>query len=191
MGLNESLLAKIGVNYDCCHLAVEGEDAWQGLDSLVNEGIRLSKIHLSSALSAEPHDQNLKLLSEFVEEVYLHQVVVFKDGQVSQRIKDLDIALNQLSDPHFYRGDEWRIHFHVPLHAAPGKGLKDTRSHVLDTLDWLASNTEKCRHLEMETYTWEVLPETLRSEEVVDQIAKEYHWTLEALNNRGITPSNP
>ena len=83
-------------------------------------------------------------------------------------------------------GDEWRIHFHVPLHASPGSTLNDTKQHVLDTLDWLAKNPNACRHLEMETYTWEVLPKELQSIEVVEQVAKEYEWTLNALTQRGL-----
>ena len=50
----------------------------------------------------------------------------------------------------------------------------DTRDHVLETLDWLSQNPFSCKHLEMETYTWEVLPSSMQSTEVVDQIAKEY-----------------
>ena len=57
---------------------------------------------------------------------------------------------------------------------------------MLDTLDWLEENPGACRHLEMETYTWEVLPAELRSSEVVDQVAKEYEWTLNELNKRGL-----
>ena len=68
--------------------------------------------------------------------------------------------------------DEWRVHFHVPLHAPPGGGLGDTRNHVLQTLDWLQENPDSCHHLEMETYTWEVLPEELRSFDVVEQIIR-------------------
>ena len=82
--------------------------------------------------------------------------------------------------------DEWRIHFHVPLHASPGNGLGDTRKHVTDTLDWLVDNPSACRHLEMETYTWEVLPDALRSDDVVEQVTKEYRWTLDALQSRGL-----
>jgi hypothetical protein len=182
--LNET----IGVNYDCCHLAVEYEDAEEGLNQLTGAGIRLSKLHLSSALRAEPTMENLQMLNSFVEEVYLHQVVVGKNGKVLQRYKDLDLALNHTSSKEQDHGDEWRIHFHVPLHASPGSTLMDTKGHVLDTLDWLAKNPSACRHLEMETYTWEVLPKELRSIDVVEQVAKEYQWTIQALTQRGLAP---
>jgi hypothetical protein len=181
----------IGVNYDCCHLAVEYEDAQEGLDQLAEAEIRLSKLHLSSALRAEPSTKNLQLLHSFVEEVYLHQVVVGKKGKILQRYKDLDLALAHANSGNQELGDEWRIHFHVPLHTSPGSTLNDTKQHVLDTLDWLARNPNACRHLEMETYTWEVLPTELQSVEVVEQIAKEYEWTLDALSQRGLANGEP
>jgi len=63
--------------------------------------------------------------------------------------------------------------------------LNDTRIHVIDTLFWLSKNPEKCRHLEMETYTWEVLPDNLQSGTVVEQVGREYQWTLEQMNKIG------
>jgi hypothetical protein len=57
---------------------------------------------------------------------------------------------------------------------------------VEDTIDWLAKNPNACRHLEMETYTWEVLPAELQSETVVNQIAKEYEWTLKLFKEKGL-----
>jgi hypothetical protein len=187
---NENLSTLIGVNYDCCHLAVEYENASDGLNQLKQAGIRLSKLHLSSALKAEPTMENLKTLQSFVEEVYLHQVVVGKEGNILRRHKDLDIALKEEIEKQYEPGDEWRIHFHVPLHTSPKETLGDTKNHVLDTLDWLAMNPSACRHLEMETYTWEVLPSELQTLDVVEQVAKEYQWTLNALQKRGLAKQN-
>ena len=78
----ETFSRNLGVNYDCCHLAVEFEEAEEGLNLLGKEGIRLSKLHLSSALRVKPTHQNLKALEGFVEEVYLHQVVVGQNGRI-------------------------------------------------------------------------------------------------------------
>ena len=181
----ELVRRRVGVNYDCCHLAIEYEDAQQGLDLLQGSNIRLSKLHLSSALRAQPTEENLATLQSFVEEVYLHQVVRAKDGQVIDRIKDLDLALS-MAKRGKDRSDEWRVHFHVPLHCSPGNGLGDTQDHVLHTLDWLQKNPDACHHLEMETYTWEVLPKALKSLSVVEQVTKEYQWTLAALKQRGL-----
>ena len=119
---NEEVMRKrIGVNYDCCHLAVEFEDAHEGLNSLKNHGVRLSKLHLSSALSAKPTHQNLEKLKDFIEPVYLHQVAMGKNGKCIGRIKDLDLAIEAQTQGKLPQSDEWRIHFHVPLHASLGK----------------------------------------------------------------------
>jgi hypothetical protein len=109
---------------------------------------------------------------------------VGKSGKAERRYKDLDIALQ--NDVENSDDEEWRIHFHVPLHASPHGTLGDTQKQVLDTLDWLALNPNACRHLEMETYTWEVLPKELQSTSVVKQVAKEYEWTLKALKERAL-----
>ena len=109
-----------------------------------------------------------------------------KNGTACRRYKDLAIALAHAQSNYEDLGEEWRIHFHIPLHGTPGDGLHDTRDHVEGTLDLLAKTPSMCRHLEMETYTWEVLPDELRSCDVVDQIAREYEWTLGELKKRGL-----
>jgi hypothetical protein len=65
--------------------------------------------------------------------------------------------------------------------------MGDTRLHVIDTLFWLSKNQSACRHLEMETYTWEVLPEKLQADSVVEQVGKEYQWTLEQMDKIGFS----
>jgi hypothetical protein len=82
--------------------------------------------------------------------------------------------------------EEWRIHFHVPLHAPAAPPFENTNDHLLGVLDLLQASPEICSHLEMETYTWEVLPPELKLQNVVDQLAQEYDWTLAALAARGL-----
>ena len=185
-GSDEGWKRILSVNYDTCHLGVEYEEPDEAIGRLDDAGIRISKLHLSSALKATPTPANLVRLANFQEDVYLHQVVVARDGEIIRRYKDLDLALAHANSHPDDLGDEWRIHFHVPLHASPGDGLGDTRDHVEGTLDILAANPDLCRHLEMETYTWEVLPEDLRTGDVVDQIVREYDWTLSELSKRGL-----
>ena len=104
-----------------------------------------------------------------------------------KNVKDLDLALKSQNLPNLREADEWRIHFHIPLHASPGGDLGDTRIHVIDTLFWLSKNPDTCRHLEMETYTWEVMPQELQAGTVVEQVAREYQWTLEQMEKIGFT----
>jgi hypothetical protein len=179
----ESLLRHVGVNYDCCHLAVEFEPAAAALDRLTAAGIRISKLHLSSALRVQPTAEGRAALRTFIEPVYLHQVVVGRGEEVRRRFVDLPDALDAAEPSH--PGEEWRIHFHVPLHASPGEPFADTRDHLIEALDWLNAHRGVCTHLEMETYTWEVLPPGLRLP-IEDQLVREYAWTLDALAQRGL-----
>jgi hypothetical protein len=173
------------VNYDCCHLAVEFESATAALDRITAAGLRISKLHLSSALRVRPDAVGRKALESFVEPVYLHQVVVGGVNRHDVRRRFIDLP-DALADPTPTRvDDEWRIHFHVPLHAPPGAPFNDTRDHLVAALDWLAAHRGACAHLEMETYTWEVLPVPMRLP-IEDQLVREYAWTLEALAQRGL-----
>ena len=183
------ILETIGLNYDTCHLAVEFEEAGTALERLSGAGIRISKLHLSSALKCAPTPENRARLAAFGDDVYLHQVVVREGEGASElplrRILDLPEAL-AMAEAGDLGGDEWRIHFHVPLHAGPDGDFGTTQDHLLGALDWLSAHPSKCQHLEMETYTWEVLPSDLRASDVVDQLAREYHWALSAMRDRGL-----
>jgi hypothetical protein len=183
-----ALLKRIGVNYDTCHLAIEFEEPRQALKRLTDHGLRLSKLHLSSALRLKPTPSALERLALFQDQVYLHQTIIRDGDEPLRRFTDLPDALAFAQRHPEALGEEWRVHFHVPLHAAPDEsaGLLDTREGLLGALDVLAETPALCRHLEMETYTWEVLPQAMRSSDVADQLAREYAWTLDALAKRGL-----
>jgi hypothetical protein len=97
------------------------------------------------------------------------------------RYHDLPVALASTE-----LAEEWRIHFHVPLYAQPIAGLATTIDHTLALLDWLAASPGACHHLEMETYTWAVLPPGLKSASVTDQLVREYEWILPQLVARDL-----
>jgi hypothetical protein len=171
----------LGVNYDTCHLAVEYEEPAEVVAALQKEGIRISKIHLSSALQLTPDAENRAWLRHFADDTYLHQVIArTKDGAL-HRTRDLPDALNRPPGD-----EEWRIHFHVPLHATRLTHGETTFAHLLGLLDILADQPGLCSHLEMETYTWEVLPRELRAPSVVEQLVREYDWCLDQLSRRGL-----
>src|SRR5207249_255487 len=88
--LNELL----GVNYDCCHLAVEFEEPAEAIARLRYYGIRISKIHLSSALRVRPTSEVLHALKAFADDIYFHQVIERRSGGSITRHKDLDLALD-------------------------------------------------------------------------------------------------
>jgi len=175
---------RIGVNYDTCHMAIQFETATDSLGSLVENGIRISKLHLSSALRVLPSEGTRRALREFVDSVYLHQVVARHESGRVTRWVDLDEALESPIEDGAAEC-EWRIHFHVPLYAEP-EAMGTTIDHLQDALDFVAANAGICSHFEFETYTWEVLPGHLRAESVVDQLVAEYRWCLQAFQFRGI-----
>jgi hypothetical protein len=185
---DERLTRHLGVNYDTCHLAVEFETAREALARFKDNRVRVSKIHLSSALRVRPTPEARQALAAFADATYFHQVIERRADGCLRRYRDLDLALkagDSLLDP---ATAEWRIHFHIPLHSAPTPIFAGTTDHLLDTLDFLQAAPALCSHLEMETYTWEVMPPEMKNRTVVDQLVSEYQWTLAELRSRGITP---
>ncbi len=180
------VLRNIGVNYDTCHLAIEFEEPEDAIGRIRGSGIRISKIHLSSALRLRPDAKSISRLGDFVDEVYLHQVVVQDGGKVTERFRDLPDAFAWAKSSPDSLGDEWRVHFHVPVHTQPEAIFQDTRDHVTGTLKLLGNDPGWCQHFEMETYTWEVMPEAMRSGNVVDQLVAEYDWCLGEFRKCGL-----
>jgi hypothetical protein len=175
----------LGVNYDACHFAIEFEDPAQAVMQFQEHGVRLSKIHLSNALRLRPTGASLKQLAAFAEDVYLHQVIArAADGSLT-RFRDLVPALASPLAQTPASDSEWRVHFHVPLHWQPTGELNTTADHVVSLIKLLQAQPQLCSHLEMETYTWAVLPEPWRSRDVVDQLVGEYDWTLRELAEHG------
>src|SRR5207253_1954994 len=173
-------------NYDACHLAVEFEQPQDVIRRFQEHGIKVSKLHFSSALKVFPTREARKALARFADEIYFHQVVVRGRGGSLRRYKDLDLALRRNSKLETGNSEEWRIHFHVPLHSPPAAWFETTSEHLLGIMDILQNNPSFCSHIEMETYTWEVMPPEMKNRNVVDQLADEYQWTLQRLGERGL-----
>ena len=181
LGISEAearaaLLDHIQLCFDCCHFAVEFEDAAQAVDRLRAAGIRIGRVQLSSALKVHfPHDPAACAdvagsLRSFADTVYLHQVVERGSGSL-RRYPDLDVALKQSAAA---CSKEWRIHFHVPLFTERYERFESTQGYVRETLRLMLA-TGATRHLEIETYTWDVLPPGLKRD-LLDSIAREYEW---------------
>lgn len=177
----EVIRRRIGLNYDACHFALEYDAAGNSLDTLTAAGIRISKIHLSSALALDPRDPAaLAAIRAFDEPVYFHQVLLRRaDGSIT-RFADLplffDAVANGTLDPSAF--EEMRVHFHIPLDAEPAMPLRSTRQQTREVLAWRKFHPTACQHYEIETYTWGVLPTELQRPVEV-QIAGEYRWVME------------
>lgn len=180
----------LGVNYDACHLAVEFEAPDEALARLRKNGIMLSKIHLSSALKVQASQQAVTALGAFADDTYFHQLIARAPGGAIRRFRDLPEFLAQAGRGSGDAGEEWRVHYHIPLHATPRPPFQGTTDHLLGLMDAVAADPALCRHFEMETYTWEVMPAELRHGSVVDQLVAEYAWVLTRFTERGIRPAS-
>lgn len=165
--------AVIGVCFDACHMAVEWEDAAAALAALDAGGIRVVKVQVSAGLEVEAGGGGDRAaLARFADDVYLHQVIA-ADGR---RWVDLPDAL---ADGDAGRA-AWRIHFHVPLFREQLGPFRSTQPYLRDLLPRLARRAAP-PHLEVETYTWDVLPDEHRREPVDVAIARELRWTADHL----------
>jgi sugar phosphate isomerase/epimerase len=162
----------IGVCYDVCHAAVEFEDPKASIERLRADGILIAKLQLSSALKVAAFDrESARHLAAFAEPVYLHQVVQKSNGTL-RRFVDLPQALAASGGA---AGAEWRVHFHVPVFLEQMAHFGTTQSFLAAILA-LHRADPISRHLEVETYTWDVLPESYRNVGMSAAIARELNW---------------
>ncbi|NND92790.1 MAG: metabolite traffic protein EboE [Granulosicoccus sp.] len=209
---DEAMHRHIGVCYDVCHSAVEFENPAHAIARLQSAGIDIIKLQLSSALEIPlVNEASLRHLTRFDEPVYLHQVVEMR-GKTITRYNDirsavaatryrfearstLDPALRMainaerapesmtrfspVSEP----DAQWRVHFHVPVFIEHLEHFSTTQSTLSQVLQ-LQKLSGFCRHLEVETYTWDVLPERYRQQSVSRAIACELNWIRERLHSR-------
>jgi hypothetical protein len=172
----EALRQHIAFCYDLCHSTVEYEESRTVIDALRNAGVRIGRVQVSSAVKiavpshSAARERVSEHLSTLVDPVYLHQII----GD-SERYADLPEALAEIKDA---RSSEWRIHYHVPLFMASYGDLGSTQAEVRNALAELRD--DEVTHLEIETYTWGVLPSHLRLD-IVDSIEREYRWVLAQL----------
>lgn len=174
----ETILRRhIGVCFDTCHLAIQFEDLTESLTRLTGHGIRISKVQLSSALEVIPTPAARARLTEFLDPVYLHQV----KARPPHRYADLKDALATPATPDI-PDSLWRIHFHVPLYFE-GNGPLRATAPALDARFWNQLRTLPAGHLEIETYTFHVLPPKLQAGGVVASTVWEYEWVAAKLRH--------
>jgi hypothetical protein len=177
----EALPRHLGLCYDVCHAAVEFEDPVGSLEMLRAAGVPVHKLQLSAALRIPWVDAVARdRLAAFDEPTYLHQVVSrrpdpFCDGPL-RREPDLAQALARPDSD----GEEWRVHFHVPVFVDEVPPFATTQDFLAEILA-LHRARPIAPHLEVETYTWSVLPPELRGTSIDADIAREFAWVLERL----------
>lgn len=159
-GCGSAVREHIGICYDVCHQAVEFEDAAQAVQSIDAAGIRINKVQISCAIEVREPGQNVgarQALARFAEPRYLHQT--FARHSTGEIVNAVDLTNELALDPpsEFRDAEMWRVHFHVPVDAESIGPLGTTRSELKRGLAAVAA-LSYAPHLEIETYTWEVLP---------------------------------
>jgi sugar phosphate isomerase/epimerase len=174
-----ALRRHLGLCFDVCHAAVGFEDIAESLDRIEAAGIRIAKLQLSCALRLAPVAANAEaLLGAFDDGIYLHQTVA-SDGGGLTRFLDLPEAFAALRRGQ--AGEEWRVHCHVPVFCASYGTLQSTQD-VLGKLLGICRARSVAPHLEVETYTWGVLPDGLRNGDLSGDIARELTWVRSQLD---------
>ena len=170
----------IGTVYDICHQAVEFEDISASLQSLVDNDVPVFKLQEAAAVRiAHVTPEAVDALREYADSVYLTQTIQRKDGELKFFLNLEDAFADFEADP---SGDrEWRIHFHVPVFLENlGDQFQTTRFAIEEALAFHKANPLSAQ-LEIETYTWDVLPDNLKTGNIVDYICMELDWVKSQL----------
>ena len=165
-----------GQTYDTCHFAILREEPEFTLSAWEENNIALCKVQFSNALECRIcGEEDLERLRQFDDGVYFHQTsILHREGVML--FPDLPNALAYGRDyAEEMRDSQWRIHYHIPLYASPETPLKGTEEFILKTRNFLRSRKGPQPHLEVETYTWSVLPDHMKIP-LAAQIARELHY---------------
>ena len=131
-----------------------------------------SAIDVAVPAVANDRERIVQRLRPFADTTYLHQVIERRNGALTH-FPDLDDALSSAPNAADHAGGrEWRIHFHVPLFTQNYDGLSSTQDYVRRVID-AAARARFTAHLEIETYTWDVLPDALKFD-LLESIHREY-----------------
>lgn len=183
-GCPEQAREYLGLCYDVCHQSVEFEDVKHSLERIDQAGIRLNKIHITCAIELRnpmSSPEGRAALANFVEPRYLHQTTALStDGRVS-RWPDLTRELLDNPPERLRAATSWRIHYHVPVDAESLGPLETTRPDLKRALETVAA-LEYAPHLEVETYTWNVLPGAAKPD-LVEGLTREVMATRRLLEN--------
>ncbi|MEL4896393.1 metabolite traffic protein EboE [Crocosphaera sp. Alani8] len=173
----------IRVCYDTCHFAVEYEDPALALAKFEKAGILIGKFQISSAIRISvPEERSQRQLlrqhlEPFAESTYLHQVIEQQADGTLNHYQDLGDALPELINT---SAKEWRTHFHVPIFIDRYPPFASTQDHITAILQKL-DQVPQCNHLEIETYTWEVLPPEMKLD-IFTSIKREYEWVIDSIS---------
>lgn len=169
----QGLRRHLGVVFDICHQSVAFEDIGADLRMLVDAGIPIYKLQEAAALNVpEVDDEIVTELKRFTDTIYLSQTTQVRDGEVTRYLNLSDAIAAYELDP---GPRAWRTHFHVPVFLDDLGPFGTTRSGIDDALDFHA-RTPLSTHLEIETYTWDVLPQHLKTGDITEYVVRELEY---------------
>lgn len=175
----------LGVVFDICHQSVEFEDIPDSLRLLVSAGVPIFKLQEAAALRVpEVTAETIAELDPFTETIYLSQTTELRDGKLTRFLNLADAIEAWKAEPGGSR--EWRTHFHVPVFLDDLGAFGTTRSGIEDALRVHAS-MPLSDHLEIETYTWDVLPARLKTGGIDEYVAREIEWVRDQLLPAAVT----
>jgi hypothetical protein len=170
---NAALRRHLGIVYDICHQAVEFEDIPASLQKLVDAGVPIFKLQEAAALHMPEVTQDVvNTLKRYAKTIYLTQTLEKRDGRIN-RFLNVDDAISAFEKDPGPR--EWRTHIHVPVFLDDLGQFRTTRFAIADALRFHKAKPLS-HHLEVETYTWDMLPDSLKSNDIVDYICRELDW---------------
>ena len=176
---NATLRRHLGLVYDVGHQAVEYEDPRDALAKLVDAGIPVFKLQLAAALRVPAVTQAaVDRLRAFADTIYLTQTVERRNGDLTRYLNMEEAFAAWDAEP---GPREWRIHFHVPIFLERLGVLETTRAATAAALD-VHRATALSRHVEIETYTWDVLPDEFKTGDIVEYVSREIEWARAALS---------
>ncbi len=171
----EGLLRRhLGVVFDIGHQSVAFEDIRSSLETLVAAGIPIFKLQEAAALWVpEVTEDAVRELRQFTETIYLSQTTELRNGTVNRFLNLSDAIEAWRASPSGAR--EWRTHFHVPVFLDEIGGFRTTRAGVEAALR-MHAEVPLSDHLEIETYTWDVLPAHLKTGDITEYVSREIEW---------------
>lgn len=163
----------LGVVFDICHQSVEFEDIAEDLQMLVDAAIPIYKLQEASALNVpEVTDEIVAELKRYTGTIYLSQTTELRDGVITRYLNLEDAIAAYEADP---GPRSWRTHFHVPVFLDDLGPFRTTRDGIDAALDFHA-RTPLSTHLEIETYTWDVLPDHLKTGDITEYVVRELEY---------------
>ncbi|MGH8257149.1 MAG: metabolite traffic protein EboE, partial [Steroidobacteraceae bacterium] len=171
----EVLRRHVGIVYDICHQAVEFENIAASLQNLVDNDVPVFKLQEAAAMQVpEVTPAIIEALHEYSDSIYLTQTVERRNGALRRFTNLEDAFAAYAQDPGGKR--EWRTHFHVPVFLERlGEHFRTTRFAIEEALAFHKARPLSAQ-LEIETYTWDVLPAHLKTGDIVDYVTRELEW---------------